>query len=94
MNDREDLLAMARRHVEQGEGHVARQKALIAELDRDGHARLAVEARALLTTLETSLRLARGDLARIENEYGGSDDPDCIWSHLRPNTGTKSPKTK
>jgi hypothetical protein len=76
MSDREDLLAMARRHVEQGEGHVARQKALIAELDRDGHARLAVEARALLTTLETSLRLARGDLARIENEYGGSDDPD------------------
>ena len=27
---------MARRHVEQGEGHVARQKALIAKLDRDG----------------------------------------------------------
>ena len=76
MSDREDLLAMARRHVEQGEGHVARQKALIAELDRDGHAGLAVEARALLTTLETSLRLARGGLARIENEYGRSDDPD------------------
>jgi hypothetical protein len=76
MSDREDLLAMARRHVEQGKGHVARQKALIAELDRDGHAGLAVVARALLTTLETSLRLARGDLARIENEYGRSDDPD------------------
>ena len=47
-----DPLAMARRHVEQGEHHVARQKALIAELDRDGYAKLAVEARALLTTFE------------------------------------------
>jgi hypothetical protein len=72
----EDRLAMARRHVEQGERHVARQKALIAELDRDGHAKLAVEARALLTTFETSLRLERDDLARIENKPRGSGDLD------------------
>jgi hypothetical protein len=48
----EDRLPRARRHVEEGEGHVARQEALIAALERDGHAKLAVEARALLTTLE------------------------------------------
>jgi hypothetical protein len=74
----EDRLAMARRHVKQGEHHVARQKALIAELDRDGYAKLAVEARALLTTFETSLLLMHEDLARIENESRGSGDPDCF----------------
>jgi hypothetical protein len=64
----EDLLSMARRHVAEGEVHVARQEDLIRKLDRDGHAELAVEARALLTTLQTSLRLVREDLLRIENE--------------------------
>jgi len=39
---------MARRHVAEGEEHVARQEILIAKLDRDGHSKLAVQARALL----------------------------------------------
>ncbi|MDA9464989.1 hypothetical protein [Bradyrhizobium sp. CCBAU 53415] len=30
-------LAMAKRHVTLGENHLARQEALLAELDRDGH---------------------------------------------------------
>jgi hypothetical protein len=64
----EDLLSMARRHVAEGEAHVARQEILIAELYRDGHTELAVKARELLTTFETSLRLMREDLSRIENE--------------------------
>src|ERR1700730_155744 len=64
----EDWLSMAQRHVAEGEAHVARQETLIAGLDRDGHTELAAEARALLTTLETSLRLMRADLSRIENE--------------------------
>jgi hypothetical protein len=72
----EDRLAMARRHVEDGEGYVARQEALIAELERNEHAKLAVEARALLTALETSLRLMREDLARIEKESRRSGGPD------------------
>jgi len=72
----EDRLAMARRHVEDGEGYVARQEALIAELERNEHAKLAVEARALLTALETSLRSMREDLARIEKESRGSGGPD------------------
>jgi len=59
---------MARRHVAEGEAHVARQEILIAELYRDGHTELAVNARELLTTFETSLRLMREDLSRIENE--------------------------
>jgi hypothetical protein len=64
----EDRLSMARRHVGEGEAHVARQEALIEELDRDGHAELAVKARALLTTFKTSLRLMREDLSLIEDE--------------------------
>jgi hypothetical protein len=60
----EDLLSMARRHVVEGEAHVARQEALIVKLDRDGHTELAVEAREILTTLQTSLQLQRDDLFR------------------------------
>jgi len=52
------------------------REALIAELERNEHAKLAVEARALLTALETSLRLMREDLARIEKESRGSGGPD------------------
>ena len=63
----EDLLSMARRHVAEGEAHVARQEALIVKLDRDGHTELAFEARELLATLQTSLRLANKDLLWIAN---------------------------
>src|SRR5437868_1555660 len=44
----EDPLTMTCRHVREAEGHVARQEALIQELDRDGHIELAVEVRELL----------------------------------------------
>jgi hypothetical protein len=43
---------MARRHVAEGEERVARQEILIAELDHDGHAELAVKARALFTIFQ------------------------------------------
>jgi hypothetical protein len=59
---------MSLRHVAEGEERVARQAMLIAELDRDGHAELSIMARVLLTTLETSLQLVRGDLSRFEKE--------------------------
>ena len=59
---------MARRHVAEGEAHVARQEALIVKLDRDGHTELAVEARELLATLQASLRLTCEDLLWIANE--------------------------
>jgi hypothetical protein len=71
----EDLLSMARRHVAEGEAHVARQEALIVKLDRDGHTQLAVEARELLTTLQTSLRLTYEDLLWIENQSRRQEPP-------------------
>ena len=60
---------MARRHVSEGEERVPRQKTRIAELDRDGHAELALKGREILAQLETSLRLAREHLARSQNEF-------------------------
>ena len=44
----EDLLWMARRHVAEGEERVARQEILIAELDHDGHAELAVKSQGAI----------------------------------------------
>jgi hypothetical protein len=39
---------MARRHVAEGEERVARQEILIAELDHDGHAELAVKSQGAI----------------------------------------------
>src|ERR1700730_17706020 len=64
----EDPLSMAQRHAAEGEKRVEHQAILIAELDRAGRIELAVQARELLTAFETSLRLMREDLSRIENE--------------------------
>jgi hypothetical protein len=68
MRQTEDPLSMAQRHVAEGEKRVEHQAILIAELDRAGRIELAVQARELLTAFETSLRLMREDLSRIENE--------------------------
>jgi hypothetical protein len=65
MSDRsaEDSLVMTQRHILEAEGHIARQEALIEELDRDGHPKLAVKAREILETLKTTLRLGQEHLS-------------------------------
>ena len=63
-----DPLFVAKRHIAEGQRHVAAQLVLLAQLDRAGHAKLAAMARDLLVLLEGSLRLARQYLARIERE--------------------------
>ena len=60
----EDLLSMAQRHVIEAEEHVARQNALIKDLERDTHAKAAEQARVVLRTLQQSLELARDHLRR------------------------------
>jgi hypothetical protein len=67
---------MARRHVAEGEERVARQEILIAELDHDGHAELAVKAKSLFTMFQTSLQLLRNDLSRIESASRRSGVPE------------------
>lgn len=60
----QDGIARARRHVAEGEGHIARQEQLVAKLSLgDRHTELAAEARVILATLKHSLRLAQEDLA-------------------------------
>jgi hypothetical protein len=59
-----DRLSIARRHVAEGERHVASQRLTIARFDHRGHHVLAAQGRVLLRLLEQSLRLARQDLER------------------------------
>ncbi len=63
MQDRgETMLELAQRHVLEGEDRVARQRAVIATMERDHHAETAATAREVLATLEESLRLAKQHL--------------------------------
>jgi hypothetical protein len=64
----QEHLAQAQRHVEEGEGHVARQLAIVAELERDGHdTRQAVQ---LLCKLEAWLGLHTRRRNRLRKKLG------------------------
>lgn len=52
----EQHLAQAEGHVTLGERHIARQKEIVAEMERDGHVDGAETARDLLATFETTQR--------------------------------------
>jgi len=65
-NPKDGRLETARRHVREGAVRVTRQEALTARLDRLGCVELAKQAAYVLSTLETSLRLAREDLLELE----------------------------
>lgn len=62
-------LALAERHISQGETHLAKQEALISTLDRDGHD--TTEAWALLTTMRATQALHLEDRDRILAELAG-----------------------
>ena len=68
MSDRtnETELERARRRVREGKERVARQAAIVAELERDNHSAAAALARRLLRTLRSSLNLAKDHLREIE----------------------------
>lgn len=59
-------LAEAERHIVQGETHLARQFALIAELERRGHDTRC--AQAVLTTMRKAQALYQQDRERILRE--------------------------
>lgn len=59
-------LAQARRHVVQGERHIARQREIVAELERKGQDALA--ARDLLDSFEALQVLHIADRDRLEEE--------------------------
>jgi hypothetical protein len=59
----EDLLAMAQRHVLEGEVRVARQEVLVATLKRDGHVAAAARGEEVLVQMRRTLDLGRRHLA-------------------------------
>lgn len=63
---RENVLEMARRHVRDGEGLVARQAEILGDLRRHGHDTQLAEA--LLQTLENTLQQMRQHLAYEEQQ--------------------------
>ena len=62
-------LALAQRHVIEGEQRVARQVALIAELERDGYD--TRDAKEFCETLEETLALMHAHLQLILDEIAG-----------------------
>ena len=70
MTQREDPLAQAERHVREAEERIGRQLEIIAELDRDGHDRMAAKARHLLAIFQQTLGLAHDHLRRERRERG------------------------
>jgi len=62
----QDHLADAERHVSEGERHVARQRDVVAELERAGHDSEA--ARMLLRHIEAWLELHVADRDRLRQE--------------------------
>jgi hypothetical protein len=68
MEDRDESpLAMAARHVMEGEEQVARQKAIVDRMLEAGYQREAAEAERLLQTMRTTLKLAHEHLRREES---------------------------
>jgi len=68
MDESENHLERAERHVRQGATRIDDLKARIAELELHKHARAAAVARELLHTLEESQKLAIEHL-RIERQF-------------------------
>jgi hypothetical protein len=66
-----DHLQMTRRHVALGLDHIAKQKAIIARLERKD--RDTDLARSLLDTLEETQRMHVADCERLEKELAAND---------------------
>jgi len=67
-----DHLAQARRHIAEGELHVARQRELVAKLERDAHD--ARQARQTLNQFEELQQLHLADRDRLEKELAELSD--------------------
>jgi hypothetical protein len=77
---KDDLLDNARRHVREGADRVARQEAIVVRLERIGAVALAEQAAEILSTLNTSLRLAREDFAQHNSSFGDAPSTTLLGS--------------
>ena len=62
----EEHLAKAENHIALGEWHIARQKEIVAELERDGHD--PTEAVKLLSLFESTIALHVADRDRLRTQ--------------------------
>ena len=69
-------LEMIQRHVRTGESLIARQEALVNELERAGHDAVAAKARGTLAQLWETQRLHEEHLARLTAERGERAEAD------------------
>ncbi len=60
----ETPLEQCQRHVSEGVERIAKQEALIAGLERDGHEQMVPAAQTLLTALKATQQLGEEHLAR------------------------------
>jgi hypothetical protein len=66
----ETLLALARRHVLEGERRVARQRVIIQEMESHHHSEVSAAARRVMETLQASLQLSRQHFERLKEASG------------------------
>jgi hypothetical protein len=64
----QEHLAQAERHVVEAEKRVARQREIVADLERNGHR--ATAARGLLAAFERLLAMHLADRERLRRELG------------------------
>jgi len=67
---KEDLLAMAERHVREGEARILRQERIIAEMERDNHPEAERMGRVVFVQFKRSLDLAREHLESLRRKAG------------------------
>ncbi len=79
MDSPRDAPAMASRHVREGVERIARQHAIIDEMDRNNHPEAAAMAKMVLATLQAPLDLMRERL-RMECEAVGIGNGPTIRS--------------
>jgi len=77
-------LEQAERHIALGKQHLAKQEAIIAELDRDGHD--TTDALAILVTLRETRSLHVQDRDRILSELGSRLRPADQGGSACPNS--------
>ena len=77
--DKQEELEMSLHHVREAKASVARQKQIVAELERDGHS--TDTAIALLETLASKLPRSslwvRSRTARLDSESGAGASKKC-----------------
>ena len=65
MESAEDPVAMAERHVREGEARIARQERIIAEMARDDHPEAERMGRVVLQQFQRTLELMREHLEAL-----------------------------